>query len=377
MKTRLLIMIGIVAFVLVGIVSVITVMSFNANENVVYDGSLQQLEAILSHCVDQKDLIDTAGLAYFNDTHRIDTVDCKWETIEQVSFGDPIFEIHRNELKQVLDWCNDTSGVKYGFYNYSNETHSIDTDTCEWKPHKPYPTGNNLCIPYVEKWVADEDWSNGTHYFDSDSCLWKVDPEYDFLNSKGCPQFCPKEKPEQSQIIDPNCMTIEQSKQTAPFFQTPSYLPDGYSYVCSRSGMPFESYIVYYNREFPANWQIHELVSHGAIFIYQIDERNFVGEKEFQTYGSAEQRIRETYDSVMEGNPSLNPQLITINGMLAYAVDSCPDCGMQTANFTDRVIQKSTSTTTKIKFIDDNGVSYMLETTLPLHELIKVAESLQ
>jgi hypothetical protein len=79
----------------------------------------------------------------------------------------------------------------------------------------------------------------------------------------------------------------------------------------------------------------------------------------------------------MDGNPSLNPQLSTINGMSAYAVDSCPDCGMQTANFTDRIIQESTSTKTRIKFIDDNGVRYMLETTLPLQELIKVAESLQ
>lgn len=178
--------------------------------------------------------------------------------------------------------------------------------------------------------------------------------------------------------INTSCMTLEQSKETAPFFKTPSYLPEGYSYVCSRSGMPFESYIVYYNQEFPNNWQIHELVSEGAIFIYQIDERNFVDEKEYATYGSPEQRTRETYDSVIEGNPSLNPQLITINGMLAYAVDSCSDCGKQTANFTDGTsIQKSTSTETKIKFIDENGVKYMLKTTLPLSELIKVAESLQ
>jgi hypothetical protein len=64
--------------------------------------------------------------------------------------------------------------------------------------------------------------------------------------------------------------------------------------------------------------------------------------------------------------------------MLAYAVDSCPDCGMQTANFTDGTfIQKSTSTETKIKFKDEYGVSYMLKTTLPLDELILVAESLR
>ena len=80
----------------------------------------------------------------------------------------------------------------------------------------------------------------------------------------------------------------------------------------------------------------------------------------------------------MKANPSLQPQLIRINGILAYAVDSCPDCGIQTANFTDGTfIQKSTSTETKIKFIDENGINYMLKTTLPLDELILVAESLQ
>jgi len=174
-----------------------------------------------------------------------------------------------------------------------------------------------------------------------------------------------------------NCMTPEQSKETAPFFKTPSYLPEGYSHVCSQSGTPSESYIVYHNQEIQY-WNIPELISDGAIFIHQIDERSMLGEQKVQAYGSPEQRIQETYDSVMDANPSLNPQLITINGMLAYAVDSCNNCGMQIANFTDGTsIQKSTSTETKIKFIDENGVTYMLKTTLPLSELVKVAESLQ
>ena len=96
------------------------------------------------------------------------------------------------------------------------------------------------------------------------------------------------------------------------------------------------------------------MVSDGAIFIYQIDERNIVREEKFETFGTAEQRIQADYDGVMESNPSLHPQLIMINGMLAYAVDSCNDCGIQTANFTDGTfIQKSTSTETKIKFIDE------------------------
>ncbi len=176
--------------------------------------------------------------------------------------------------------------------------------------------------------------------------------------------------------INARCMTIEQSKQTAPFFKTPTYLPEGYSHVCSQSGTPFESYIVYYYQESPNQFRYLPVID-GAIFIYQYDSRRIGLDKELP-YDSPEQHIQEIYDGVMKNNPSLNPQLITINGMLAYAVDSCPDCGMQIANFSDgTVIQKSTSTETKIEFMDENGVKYMLVTTLPLSELIKVAESLQ
>ena len=180
--------------------------------------------------------------------------------------------------------------------------------------------------------------------------------------------------------INHSCMTLEQSKDMAPFFKVPSYLPEGYSVKCSSSGMPYESYVIYHNKDVSDGWKgkIPNLVDDGAIFIHQVDERNMVDEKKYATLGSAEQRMYDTYDSVMESNPSLQPQLIRINGMLAYAVDSCPDCGMQTADFPDNMmIQKSTSTETKIKFIDEDGITYMLKTTLSLDELIRVAESLQ
>ncbi|QLH06516.1 hypothetical protein [Nitrosopumilus ureiphilus] len=177
--------------------------------------------------------------------------------------------------------------------------------------------------------------------------------------------------------INLNCMTLEQSKNIAPFFKVPSYLPEGYSMKCSMSAMPYESYIIYHNKKISDGWmgKLNMLIDDGAIFIYQYDERNL---KEFATFDSAEQRIQETYDDVMAKNPSLNPQLIRINGMLAYAVDSCPDCGVHTADFPDGTsIQKSTSTETRVKFIDENGITYMLKTTLSLDKLILVAESLQ
>ncbi|MBI1663436.1 MAG: hypothetical protein IS860_08100 [Nitrosopumilus sp.] len=103
----------------------------------------------------------------------------------------PVFE---SQLTQVMDYCNDTSPVKNAIlYYHSNETHSIDNIDCAWKLHQTYPDSEILCIPYVDKWVTGEEWRNQTHIFNKDSCMWEKDPDYDELNSKGCPQFCPKD----------------------------------------------------------------------------------------------------------------------------------------------------------------------------------------
>ena len=103
----------------------------------------------------------------------------------------PIFE---SKLIKVIDYCNDTSPVKnLILYYHSNETHSIDNINCKWKLHENYPDSEILCIPYIDKWVTGEEWRNQTHIFNKDSCMWEKDPDYDELNSLGCPQFCPKD----------------------------------------------------------------------------------------------------------------------------------------------------------------------------------------
>ncbi len=220
------------------------------------------------------------------------------------------------------------------------------------------------------------------YVFDQESKSWTKEGHPDmFMNIADYYQQNLKNlEPKPLSEINRSCMTLEQSKETAPFFKVPSHLPDGYSMKCSMSGTPSESYIIYHNKDVSDGWlgKLHELIDGGAIFIHQVDERNIVDKEKYATFGSPEQRMQDTYDDVMIQNPSLQPQLIRINEILAYAVDSCTDCGMQTADFADgTLIQKSTSTETKIKFIDEDGVTYMLKTTLPLDELILVAESFQ
>lgn len=166
---------------------------FDSNENMIYDNTPKQLEIILTYCKNPKDLVDTVNFAYSNGTHSINTITCEWTMNIQVPLA--LLPKPTMSLDNVLEYCNSLSPIKNDIlYFYSNETHAIDNIDCKWKLLEPYPNGNSICVPYVEKWVADEDWNNGTHYFDTDSCKWKIDPDFDFLNSKGCPQFCPKEE---------------------------------------------------------------------------------------------------------------------------------------------------------------------------------------
>lgn len=217
MKTKFLIIFGII---IVSLGSVFTFMiidmsqlqlkGYDRIDELTYISSNEQLQRVLDHCEGQRKLStgeipernadgswnvsDAIGLYYTNDTHSIDNTTCKWEIYERGYINMPRYEENRNELQQVLDYCNDTSGVKNAIlYNYSNETHSINNNTCEWKEHENFPNTDNLCIPYGDQWVTGEEIRNQTHIFDKDSCTWKIDQDYDAVNDKGCPQFCPKE----------------------------------------------------------------------------------------------------------------------------------------------------------------------------------------
>ena len=52
--------------------------------NTPYDPNPEQLQAISEYCIDSKDLVDTMGLSYSNDTHYIDTVTCEWQELERI-----------------------------------------------------------------------------------------------------------------------------------------------------------------------------------------------------------------------------------------------------------------------------------------------------
>lgn len=39
---------------------------------------------VREHVIDSKDLVDTIGLSYSNDTHYIDTTRCEWQELEMM-----------------------------------------------------------------------------------------------------------------------------------------------------------------------------------------------------------------------------------------------------------------------------------------------------
>ena len=102
-----------------------------------------------------------------------------------------------DQLQLVLDYCNDKSGFKNSIgLRYNNNTHSISNLDCKWRLLENFPDSNVVCIPFIDQSRLVGEIKNKTHIFDADRCKWKTNPDYDAVNSKGCPQFCPKDKME-------------------------------------------------------------------------------------------------------------------------------------------------------------------------------------
>jgi hypothetical protein len=77
MKTRVLIIIGII--IAIGIVTMILTMNFSEDKNItVSDNTPEQLKTILRICTASNVFVGTVSFSYYNDTHTIDTVNCKW-----------------------------------------------------------------------------------------------------------------------------------------------------------------------------------------------------------------------------------------------------------------------------------------------------------
>lgn len=76
MKNRLLIIIGII--IVVSVTAIFATGFLNDKNITTSDNTPEHLKGILEHCFGSKVFVGTVSLSYYNDTHTIDTVNCKW-----------------------------------------------------------------------------------------------------------------------------------------------------------------------------------------------------------------------------------------------------------------------------------------------------------
>ena len=136
MKTRLLIIIGVV--LLIAITSTLILNYYIDEEIKSQTFSDEQIDRIFKRCDYQKMMDDRNWIGsngnkitdqqplYFwnNSTHRLDNNICDWITIEKYE-SDAIF---RDALGRC--WTGNSKFLDNDFVLWNNKTHYIDTDTC-------------------------------------------------------------------------------------------------------------------------------------------------------------------------------------------------------------------------------------------------------
>jgi hypothetical protein len=166
--------------------------------------------------------------------------------------------------------------------------------------------------------------------------------------------------------------------QTRFPFKVPSHLPSGFEYKC----MQAEAYSIklfYANRTFNVE-EMGEGTSSGMILLRMSDDERFYGINEGQNgvpkSDSDKDRVMQQYQSILEGNPALNPQLIDINGRLAWGNEASPTGAVGTVTFPDgsEIVTRS-SMPSRLRLYE-NGTMIHLEGYIPLEELAKIARSI-
>lgn len=177
----------------------------------------------------------------------------------------------------------------------------------------------------------------------------------------------------------PVCMDFDTARslysQTKFHFKTPSYVPEEYEYKCMQADMA-SVYLYYSNQTFRPEF-MGEALAEGQILVYMDDyDRYFDIQDSPEASLSDDERIRNTYESVLEQNPTLDPQLIDINDNLAWGHEAAPGGARQTVVFPDGSQIVTHSSLPARLFFYDNGTGIRLEGYVPLLDLVLMAESL-
>ena len=187
MKTRLLIIIGILSIIVISIFAVMWP-----------EYGMVCNKAVVEHLQKYSNVFDD-GITY--DTYGIEEIGLPFgvhpgnlrecvdfvlekrtkslENTEPVFIDTSLLNNNPEIVKRILDYCNST-GVKFSIgLRSSNDTHIITNNTCEWQTIEKYESDRKLnfvlsICEHVIRPIEDEptSWSNATHYIDTNNCEW-------------------------------------------------------------------------------------------------------------------------------------------------------------------------------------------------------------
>jgi hypothetical protein len=173
-------------------------------------------------------------------------------------------------------------------------------------------------------------------------------------------------------VSNPACLPIQDMKSIMPTLKIPQRLPTGYEYKCG-AGNSFEVNTLYSNSivdkaAFAENIEDFVREHKGAILVRMAIDPQV-------TNGTA--AVIRDYNSILEGNPGLKPQLLDINGKLAWGHEIALNGGKQTATWADGTQLTNTFDMPARLRIYEEGTIIRLEGYVPLQELVDIAKSLQ
>lgn len=174
-------------------------------------------------------------------------------------------------------------------------------------------------------------------------------------------------------VSNSNCLAQSDIKAIMPSLKLPTHLPVGYQYKCA-VGSQNEAEMLYWNKTIDKT-QFHVSIrdfaqqNPGSIMMRMSKDPQI-------TNGTA--TVIKDYNAIAEGNPGLSPQLIDINGKLAWGNEAAPNGGKQTATWPDETVLTNTfSVPARLRTYDDQGTITTLEGYVPLKKLADMAKSLQ
>ena len=82
------------------------------------------------------------------------------------------------QIKKILYRCNADENIIGTGYKFSNSTHYIDSDICEWQKDFVLADIVDRCEQIKQTgtfggFAYGASWQNNTHYIDDNSCEWK------------------------------------------------------------------------------------------------------------------------------------------------------------------------------------------------------------